>query len=75
MNTQYAHEMEAKILIVDDKPENLRLLTGILKEKGYIVRQLRDGNMVMASALSAAPDLILLDIMMPETDGLRCAFI
>ncbi len=69
MNAQHAHEPRAKILIVDDKPENLRLLTGILNAKGYVVRQLRDGNMVMASALSAPPDLILLDIMMPATDG------
>ncbi|MDX2441091.1 MAG: PAS domain S-box protein, partial [Desulfobacterales bacterium] len=51
------------------KPENLRLLTAILKEAGYIVRQLRSGKRVMASALDAPPDLILLDIMMPETDG------
>jgi len=33
-----------KILIVDDKPENLRLLIGIVKEAGYIVRQLRNGK-------------------------------
>jgi len=69
MNTQYMDESEAKILIVDDKPENLRLLTSILKEAGYIVRQLRSGQMVLASVLDAPPDLILLDIMMPETDG------
>ncbi|MCP4688930.1 MAG: response regulator [Desulfobacterales bacterium] len=69
MSIQQIDESDAKILIVDDKPENLRLLTGILKEKGYLVRQLRDGNMVLASAVSAPPDLILLDIMMPDMDG------
>ncbi|MCP4353003.1 MAG: response regulator [Desulfobacterales bacterium] len=70
MNTQqHADKSEAKILIVDDKPENLRLLAGILKEKGYTVRQLRNGDMVMSSVLIAPPDLILLDIVMPETDG------
>jgi len=69
MSTQHTDKSEAKILIVDDNPENLRLLTGILKEKGYIVRQLRDGKMVMPSALSTPPDLILLDILMPKTDG------
>ncbi|MCP4691866.1 MAG: response regulator, partial [Desulfobacterales bacterium] len=53
MSIQQTNESDAKILIVDDKPENLRLLTGILKEKGYLVRQLRDGNMVLASAVSA----------------------
>jgi len=62
-------QSEAKILIVDDKPENLRLLAAILKEAGYIVRQLRSGKMVLASVLDAPPDLILLDIMMPEIDG------
>jgi len=62
-------QSEAKILIVDDKPENLRLLTAILKKAGYIVRQLRSGKRVMASVLDAPPDLILLDIMMPEMDG------
>ncbi|CAN2050061.1 histidine kinase [Candidatus Magnetomoraceae bacterium gMMP-1] len=69
MNTLHTDESESKILIVDDKPENLRLLTKILKEKGYIVRQLRNGKMVMSSVLSAPPDLILLDIMMPEING------
>ncbi|CAN2043878.1 histidine kinase [Candidatus Magnetomoraceae bacterium gMMP-13] len=69
MNTLHTDESESKILIVDDKPENLRLLTKILKEKGYIVRQLRNEKMVMSSVLSAPPDLILLDIMMPEING------
>jgi len=59
----------SSILIVDDNPENLRLLSGILKEQGYEVRLLRNGNMVLPSVLYAPPDLILLDIMMPETDG------
>ena len=69
MNTQYMDQSEAKILIVDDKPENLRLLTAILKKAGYIVRQLRSGKMVMSSVLNAPPDLILLDILMSEMDG------
>jgi len=53
MNTQYMDQSEAKILIVDDKPENLRLLTAILKEAGYTVRQLQSGKMVMKSVLDA----------------------
>jgi len=69
MSTKYTDKAEAKILIVDDKPENLRLLTVILKEDGYIIRTLRNGAMVMASVLTDLPDLILLDILMPETDG------
>ncbi len=59
----------SSILIVDDKPENLRLLSGILREQGYGVRTLRKGSMVLSSVLNSPPDLILLDIMMPETDG------
>ncbi|OQX05667.1 MAG: response regulator [Desulfobacteraceae bacterium IS3] len=63
------HKTDTDILIVDDKPENLRLLSDILKSQGYGVRLLRKGNMVMSSVLNYPPDLILLDIMMPETDG------
>ncbi len=43
----------------------------MLKGKGYITRQVRNGKMVMPSVLSDAPDLILLDIMMPEPDGYK----
>jgi len=59
----------ASILLVDDKPNNLRLLASILSEQGYVVRPLRDGHMVMPSVLNSPPDLILLDIRMPEIDG------
>ncbi|MDM8515703.1 response regulator [Desulfobacterales bacterium HSG16] len=69
MRKQHIDESESRILIVDDIPENLRLLTMILKAEGYNVRQLRNGKMVMSSALSSLPDLILLDILMPEIDG------
>ena len=57
------------ILIVDDTPANLRLLARILADANYIVRPARDGKSALASANSAPPDLILLDIMMPEMDG------
>lgn len=60
---------KASILVVDDKPNNLRLLSTILSEQGYIVRPLREGRMVMPSVLNMPPDLILLDIRMPEIDG------
>ncbi|MCP4629732.1 MAG: response regulator [bacterium] len=60
---------KANILIVDDEPRNLHLLTVILKNARYSVRQLRSGKMVLSSVLSAPPDLILLDILMPEIDG------
>lgn len=57
------------ILIVDDTPANLRLLAKILADANYIVRPARDGKSALASAQSAPPDLILLDVMMPEMDG------
>jgi two-component system sensor histidine kinase/response regulator len=60
---------KANILIVDDTPTNLRLLTSILSSAGYVVRPARNGQIALASALSAPPNLILLDIMMPEMDG------
>ncbi len=60
---------DQNILIVDDNPVNLRLLGGILREQGYKVRPIREGRMVLTSALNSYPDLILLDILMPEPDG------
>jgi two-component system sensor histidine kinase EvgS len=59
----------SSILIADDKPENLRLLSGILADQGYEVRSLRKGSMVMPSVRNSPPDLILLDIMMPDMNG------
>jgi len=60
---------QANILIVDDTPANLRLLADILAQAGYLVRPARSGAMALTSAQSNPPDLILLDIMMPDLDG------
>ena len=57
------------ILIVDDTPANLRLLAKILVDANYLVRPARDGKSALASAQASPPDLILLDVMMPEMDG------
>ena len=59
----------ANILVVDDTPENLELLTCVLKERGYKVRPVSDGESALHAAQAAPPDLILLDITMPEMDG------
>lgn len=59
----------SSILVVDDTPANLRLLVDLLKENGYQVRPVPNGNLALAAALARVPDLILLDIMMPEIDG------
>ena len=61
--------MKANILVVDDTRDNLRLLSNILTEQGYLVRPVSQGVRAVAAARSKPPDLILLDIMMPEMDG------
>jgi light-regulated signal transduction histidine kinase (bacteriophytochrome) len=57
------------ILIVDDTPDNLRLLSAMLSDRGYEVRKAINGRMALIAVEAAHPDLILLDIMMPEMDG------
>ncbi|WP_348539904.1 MULTISPECIES: EAL domain-containing protein [Spirulina sp. CCY15215] len=59
----------ADILIVDDTPENLRLLSAMLSQEGYKVRQAINGTIALNAVRRLAPDLILLDIMMPELNG------
>jgi adenylate cyclase len=60
----------ARILVVDDVPENVRLLEAVLDAHGYDVIAATDGNAALDLALSASPDLVLLDVMMPPPDGL-----
>ncbi len=59
----------ANILVVDDTPANLRLLMGILREVGYKVRPANNGQRAFSTIEKESPDLILLDIMMPDMDG------
>lgn len=59
----------ASILVVDDTIENLRLLTKILAEHGYDVRPFPSGRQALKSVENERPDLILLDISMPDMDG------
>ncbi len=59
----------ATILVVDDKPENLQLLSQILGRAGYRVQVVGDGRAALHASQIDPPDLILLDIMMPEMDG------
>jgi len=57
------------ILVVDDTPANLQLLVGMLHEHGYRVRPVTSGRHALTAVRSEPPDLILLDITMPEMDG------
>jgi len=69
MNREVQEVVPAEILVVDDIPENLKLLTDILTERGYRVRPASGGNLALRSAAIRLPDLILLDIKMPDMDG------
>ena len=60
---------KGNILIVDDTPANLRLLSQMLAEQGYQVRPVPDGSLALAATRAEPPDLILLDIRMPEMNG------
>lgn len=57
------------ILIVDDQPDNLRTLTAILRHEQYRVRQALSGKVALAAIQAAPPELLLLDIRMPDMDG------
>ena len=69
MNQSQNDNYRANILAIDDTPANLRLLVGILTEQGYKVRAVPSGKLALAGIRQSPPDLILLDIMMPEMDG------
>ncbi len=59
-----------RILIVDDEPENREVLRGLLAPLGFEVRDAEDGADCIAQATALAPDLILMDLRMPDMDGL-----
>jgi CheY-like chemotaxis protein len=59
----------ARILVVDDVAENVRLLEAVLASRGYDVVSATDGHVALELAASAKPDLVLLDVVMPQPDG------
>jgi diguanylate cyclase (GGDEF)-like protein len=58
-----------RILIVDDIPDNIRVLSTMLADDGHQISAATNGRAALKLAESCAPDLILLDVMMPEMDG------
>jgi len=58
-----------KVLVVDDTPQNIKLLADVLQVKGYAVTTAGNGRDALARVTSDAPDLVLLDVMMPDMTG------
>ena len=69
MNPEQPLPFKANILVVDDHYDNLSLLTQVLSDQGYEVRVAPSGKLALKSASASPPDLILLDVMMPQMDG------
>ena len=63
--------MSNKILIVDDEPDIVELLDYHLKKEGFSTKSASNGNEALEIAKSFLPDLVLLDLMMPEMDGIE----
>ena len=60
---------DVTVLLVDDNPQNLKVLYETLKDKGYRLLIANDGEKALDLAHRHQPEVILLDIMMPELDG------
>ena len=69
METKENPPQSFRILLVDDQVENLQILTDILESKGHEVLPVMSGKLAIATAEENPPDLVLLDVMMPEMDG------
>jgi diguanylate cyclase (GGDEF)-like protein len=66
---QNDHSPQNYILVVDDVPENIQLLSILLKKSGYQVKGVNSGKMALEAVKQMPPQLILLDVMMPDIDG------
>jgi two-component system sensor histidine kinase/response regulator len=67
--TEQSQSHQGNIMIVDDNPANLKLLEDMLRQHGYEIRSFPRGRLALAAARQEPPDLILLDINMPEMNG------
>ena len=63
--------MKKKILIVEDNPQNMRLVEMILRAKNYTLLRATDGEEALDVARGGRPDLIIMDIQLPKIDGLE----
>ncbi len=62
--------MKEKILIVEDNPQNMRLLKVTLRARGYTLLEATDGGEALDMAVRERPDLIMMDIRLPKVNGL-----
>lgn len=69
MNDALPNLIQGEILLVDDEPDNIRLLSSILVQQGHRVRRAINGRLALMSIAAEQPDLILLDVNMPEASG------
>ena len=69
LGTEAGMNEQAKVLVVDDTPANVKLLADLLAIKGYAVATARSGEEALAQVAAERPDLILLDVMMPGMSG------
>lgn len=65
--------MQKRILIVDDDFETLKMMEFILQRKGFAVSSELDGTRALERAHEDKPDLVILDVMMPDPDGFKVA--
>ncbi|MFS0517018.1 response regulator [Nostoc sp. UIC 10607] len=69
MHFNQTNHHKRNILVVDDTPDNLRLLSAMLTTQGFEVRKALNGKMALTACQMVLPDVILLDINMPDMDG------
>ena len=68
-----ADDLRGDVLVVDDAPENLRVLAMVLTRGGHVPRPVRSGRLAIEAAVASPPDLVILDVNMPEMSGLDVA--
>ena len=71
MPNKIEEKLFSKILLVDDEPDIIEIIQYHLEKEGYLVKTATNGVECLSTAKSFVPDLILLDVMMPEMDGIE----
>jgi two-component system cell cycle response regulator DivK len=65
--------VDKTVLVIEDNERNLYLVTYLLERRGFLVRSARDGVSGIRQAVAERPDLVILDIQLPEMDGYEVA--